>query len=131
MLRGSAAWMAVAAVAEAAADLLPSDVTVDVSGVGPLGSIDVHGPRGYHMAVVVAVGPWVPFLPRALATRLTAIDALELIQDLVDGRTATRWPEGKRKVFAEVRDDQVMLAFADENGGNRRALPALARSLFE
>jgi hypothetical protein len=71
-------------------------------------------------------GPWLPWglggwawLPRRLRMRLAAVEALESIQEAVQGIEPT-WPALDAKVKARVEQDQIVVWFHSLSGG---ALP--------
>jgi hypothetical protein len=78
--------------------VLPSSTT--------LGTIDA--PLG--------VGPWVPFLPKAVAMKLTMVDVVESVQSAVTAATKAPWPGRGFRVRAEQDGEVVRLWFGDEQG---------------
>jgi hypothetical protein len=58
----------------------------------------------------------VPFLPRRLAARLTAIAALEMIQDVVSTAHGWPWPELGFDVHAATDEHGVAVWLEDASG---------------
>lgn len=64
----------------------------------------------------LGIGPWVPFLPRRVAARRTAIAALEMIQDVVSTAHGWPWPDLGFDVRAADHDHGVSVWFEDDSG---------------
>jgi hypothetical protein len=67
----------------------------------------------------LGIGPWVPFLPRGLAAKLTAVDALERLQGTIASAVHDPWPGIGYEVRAEVTDDAVRLWFEGVDGARK------------
>ncbi len=69
----------------------------------------------------LGIGPWVPVLPRRMAARLTAIAALEMIQDAVATAQGWPWPDLGFEVHGAADRQGVWVWFEDASG---RIIPA-------
>lgn len=80
---------------------------------------DIHvvpGPARSGVWATWGFGPWLPFLPRRLAAKLTMIDALESIQQAVTGAHQLPWPGEAYQARSQLRGDTVRLWFEDPGG---------------
>ena len=84
------------------------------ANVRPIGTVQVGSVT--KLRAPLGIGPWVPFLPRRLAARLTAIAALEMIQDVVSTAHGWPWPELGFDVHAATDEHGVAVWFEDASG---------------
>ena len=128
-VRGAKARSLLQRLLDAVADDLPPDVTVRVTGAGLMCGLeawrskDGRPVRPRDIATSSApfgIGPTGP-LPRRVAARMTAIDALEMIQDVVSTACGWPWPSLGFDVHADVGDRGVQVWFEDATG---RTVPA-------
>jgi hypothetical protein len=131
-VRGAKARRLLLQLLDGVATALPADVTVHVSGSGRRCILTAQ--RAYQHAANVppagpvrlatvtklraplGIGPWVPFLPRRLAARRTAIAALEMIQDVVSTAHGWPWPDLGFDVHAADDGNGVSVWFEDASG---------------
>ena len=57
------------------------------------------------------LGPWIPFLPRRVAARLTAVAAMEYVRDAVSNACSAPWPAPEVTTHARVQGSAVHLWF--------------------
>lgn len=131
-VRGAKARRLLLQLLDGVATALPEDVTVEVTGSGqrcilaaqravpakanvPPG-VTVRLGSVTKLRAPLGIGPWAPLLPRRLAARLTAVAALEMIQDVVS--TAHGWPWPGLGFDARAADDNdgVAVWFEDASG---------------
>jgi hypothetical protein len=127
-VRGEEARSLLQRLLDAVADDLPTDVTVRITGEGRRCCLEAWRKPQVHKGVAVpagevtivaapfGLGPWVPFLPRKTAARLTAADALELVQDVVSTASGWPWPSITAAVHAEADDRGVRVWLEDSAG---------------
>jgi hypothetical protein len=48
------------------------------------------------------IGTWIPFLPKRLDGKLTAVSAVEILDDVVASATGQPWPSPDYRVRAKV-----------------------------
>jgi hypothetical protein len=148
-LRGLAAQRAVRAMLEAVGPLLPPDVILEVVGgprvwtLRPQGS-DATGHGVWQITqrsnqpfphveadLSFGIGTWIPGLPKRLNAKLSATDALEMIQDKVTEMAGTPWPGPGYEVKVNVTSETVHPAFESRTGGKPIVLPPLDLALFQ
>lgn len=128
-LHGERAIAAVRAVVDAASDVLPHDVRLEIVGHGRWWTLrkvdpantpgvfrpafDEHGRQGFAAGpfAPLGIGTWVPFLPSRLDAKLTAIDALELVQDVVTEALGSPWPAPNYRAKAAIQNSEVRTWF--------------------
>lgn len=125
-MRGAKARRLLLQLLDAVAPALPADVTVEVSGSGQRCILTAQRAGAASGAVLLGsitkmraplgIGPWVPLLPRRLAARLTAIAALEMIQDVVSTAHGWPWPDLGFDVHAADDAEGVSVWFDDASG---------------
>ena len=82
--------------------------------------LHLHGGGSFSLtSAFLGIGPWVPFLPHRLAAKLTAIDALEQLQDAIASAVHEPWPGPGYEVRADVTDDSVRLWFETKDGAHK------------
>jgi hypothetical protein len=123
-VRGAKARSLLQRLLDALADDLPPDVTVRVTGEGLMCGLqawrtrDGRPVRRTDIATAGApfgIGPLGP-LPRRAAARLTAVDALEMIQDVVSTACGWPWPSLGFDVHADADDGGVQAWLEDASG---------------
>ena len=86
-------------------------------------------PLGGAMAgTSLTFGTWIPFLPRQLAARLTVVDALESIQDVLTKVIGSAWPESGFEVRAGVSAAEVRVWF-ENAAGNTIPVGTISRAV--
>jgi len=131
-VRGAKARNLLRQLLDGVATALPPDLTVQVDGTGrrcvliaqrapkdpatmPPGAPARLG--GVTKArASLGIGPWVPVLPRRMAARLTAIAALEMIQDAVATAQGWPWPDLGFEVHGAADRQGVWVWFEDASG---------------
>lgn len=131
-VRGAKARHLLLQLLDGVSTAVPTDVTVQVTGSGqrciliaqraspvtanvrPIGTVQVGSVT--KLRAPLGIGPWVPFLPLRLAARLTAIAALEMIQDVVSTAHGWPWPELGFDVHAATDEHGVAVWFEDASG---------------
>jgi len=123
-VRGAKARRLLQRLLDAVADDLPPDVTVRVTGEGLLCGLEAWRqrdgrpvrPRDIATAnASFGIGPVGP-LPRRVAARLTAIDAMEMIQDVVSTACGWPWPSLGADVHADANGRSVQVWLEDASG---------------
>jgi hypothetical protein len=132
-VRGDRARLLIEELLRLVGDLVPADVSVTVSGHSLEASrrddLSQMSQEELRRAVEeqrrlafawagtgLAFGAWIPFLPRQLAARLTVVDALESIQDVVTRVVGSAWPEPGFEVKANTSVDAVRVWFEHAAG---------------
>lgn len=135
-VRGERARSLLQRLLDAVAADLPSDITVRITGEGRRCGVEAWRKPSVHKGVAVpagevastgapfGLGSWAPFLPRATAARLTAMAALELIQDVVSTACGWPWRSISADVRAEANDGSVQVWLEDASG---RVVPSAGR----
>jgi hypothetical protein len=128
-VRGAKARRLLLQLIDGVATALPADISVQVTGSGtrcvltaqrapqhapPAGSAQVGSVT--KLRTPLGIGPWVPFLPRRMAARRTAIAALEMIQDVVSTAYGWPWPDLGFDVRAADDDHGVSVWFEEASG---------------
>ena len=127
-VKGAQARALLQTLLDAVSDLVPAGVDIKVSGDGGAchlqassfvrpDQVSRQGPFGgatSGASAALGLGPWVPFLPRKVAAKLTVQDALETIQDTISSVTENPWPGAEYKVRVDSQQSGVRTWF--DNG---------------
>ena len=150
-INGERARVLMREVVRAASDAIPDGVDLEIVGRGRwwvLRKVDPANPAGKVVAHTVlndgsrriaptgdlspwGIGTWIPFLPRRLDAKLTAISGVEMLQDVVSSATGQPWPGPDYRVRAKVIGRQVATWFEPSSQtGPRVDLHSLPLHLF-
>ena len=127
-VKGPRARALLQALLDAVSDLVPGDVDIAATGHGrgchlqasrfaepsQISTEDPFGGAISGASATLGLGPWVPFLPRQVAAKLTVQDALETIQDAISTVARTPWPGPDYKVRVDAQPSGVRTWF--DNG---------------
>ena len=142
MTSDAKAYPFVQAVLEALAEHLPAGGELELAGPPrlwrvvprdrppiPLTRDGAEGGGPLYLPVG-GVGTWIPFLPRRLNTRLSAVDVVESIQDLVHNLGWPDWPFEDAAVKASVNRLNIQVWFESPDGRRHWDLPPFPAHLL-